>query len=69
MFRAKELPGNRGILRTLNWKTQPSAGQPNGLQNVREYPVSLMREFSFDNTEDTEDTEDWGVPEGYYGED
>jgi len=26
-----------------------------------------MREFSFDNTEDTEDTEDWGVPEGYYG--
>jgi hypothetical protein len=26
-----------------------------------------MREFSFDNTEDTGDTEDWGVPEGYYG--
>jgi hypothetical protein len=26
-----------------------------------------MREFSFDNTEDTKDTEDWGVPEGYYG--
>jgi hypothetical protein len=26
-----------------------------------------MREFSFDNTEDTEDTGDRGVPEGYYG--
>jgi hypothetical protein len=27
----------------------------------------VRREFSFDNTEDTEDTGDWGVPEGYYG--
>jgi hypothetical protein len=31
---------------------------------VREYPVSLMREFSFDEVDTSEDR---GVPEGYYG--